>query len=161
MWVGRESAHAGLTFVYYTLETCSTPLLALWPSFEISFTFPRSDVRITLKSLAETAAAAIVQRMMMRRRPLVFLLVRPRSKGSTGDSVAITATKGKTTRRRKEKEMPREKVQCAGKSLWIGCRILVDRWSRKSMPSPPPPQRSLAYGPFSLLKGLDSAPCLS
>ena len=89
----------------------------------------------------------------MRRRPLVFLLVRPRSKGSTGDSVAITATKGKTTRRRKEKEIPREKVQCAGKSLWIGCRILVDRWSRKSMPSPPPPQRSLAYGPFSLLKG--------
>jgi hypothetical protein len=47
---------------------------------------------MTLKSLAETAAAAMVQRMMMRRRPLVFLLVLPRSNGSIGDSVAMVAT---------------------------------------------------------------------
>lgn len=37
----------------------------------------KPDVRITLNRRAETAAPAIVKRMITRRRPLVFLLVEP------------------------------------------------------------------------------------
>ena len=48
-------------------------------------------VRITLKSRAETAAAAIVQRMIIRKRPLVVLLVVPRNKGSTTVAATMTA----------------------------------------------------------------------
>jgi hypothetical protein len=50
-----------------------------------------NGIRITLKSRAETAAAAIVQRMIIRKRPLVFLLVVPRNKGSTAVAAAMTA----------------------------------------------------------------------
>ena len=46
---------------------------------------------MTLKSRAETAAAAIVQRMIIRRRPLVFLLVVPRNRGSTAVVSVMTA----------------------------------------------------------------------
>lgn len=48
-------------------------------------------IRMTLKSRADTAAAAIVQRMIMRRTPLVFLLVGPRKYGSRGFSEADAA----------------------------------------------------------------------
>jgi hypothetical protein len=43
---------------------------------------------MTLKSRAETAAAAIVQRMIMRNSPL---LVVPRNKGSAAAASAMTA----------------------------------------------------------------------
>lgn len=46
---------------------------------------------MTLKSRAETAAAAIVHRMIMRSRPLVFLLVVPLNKGSAAVVAAMTA----------------------------------------------------------------------
>jgi hypothetical protein len=49
---------------------------------------------MTLKSRAETAAAAIVHRMIMRSRPLVFLLVVPLNKGSTAVVVAAMTAKG-------------------------------------------------------------------
>ena len=42
----------------------------------------REDLRITLKRRLATAAAAIVQRMISRRRPLVFRPVSPFKKGS-------------------------------------------------------------------------------
>jgi hypothetical protein len=46
---------------------------------------------MTLKSRAETAAAAIVHRMVMRSKPLVFLLVVPLNKGSAVATAAMTA----------------------------------------------------------------------
>jgi hypothetical protein len=49
---------------------------------------------MTLKSRAEIAAAAIVHRMIMRSRPLVFLLVVPLNKGSTAAAVAAMTAKG-------------------------------------------------------------------
>jgi hypothetical protein len=79
------------TFVNDTLKTCDKIC-----QFESSFirvrkTRRKKGVRMTLKSRAETAAAAIVQRMIIRRRPLVFLLVVPRNKGSTAVVAAMTA----------------------------------------------------------------------
>jgi hypothetical protein len=46
---------------------------------------------MTLNKRADTAAAAMVNRMMIRSRPLVFLLVLPRRKGSRGVGAAMTA----------------------------------------------------------------------
>ena len=53
------------------------------------------DLRMTLKSLADTAAAAIVHRMMTRSSPLVFLPVVALRMGVRDDSevaVAMVAT---------------------------------------------------------------------
>lgn len=47
------------------------------------------SILITLKRRLETAAAAIVHRMMMRRRPLVFMLVFPLRNGASGFVGAI------------------------------------------------------------------------
>jgi len=57
-------------------------------------------IRMTLKSRAETAAAAMVNRMMMRSRPLMFVLLLPRRSGSRGVEAAITAWEKETTRRK-------------------------------------------------------------
>ena len=51
--------------------------------------------RMTLNRRADTAAAAIVHRMMILRSPLVDLLLSPRSSGSSnGEVVAMTAGEG-------------------------------------------------------------------
>jgi hypothetical protein len=75
--------YGGLTLVYYALESCL--LLAL------AHMAKNCNVRITLNSRADTAAAAMVQRMITRSRPLVFLLVVPRKRGSSGLSDVATA----------------------------------------------------------------------
>jgi hypothetical protein len=49
---------------------------------------------MTLKSRAEIAAAAIVHRMIMRKRPLAFLLVVPLNKGSAAVVAAAMTAKG-------------------------------------------------------------------
>lgn len=50
----------------------------------------KNHLRITLKSRLETAAAAIVQRMMSLNKPLVFLPRSPFKKGSTPVVVDMT-----------------------------------------------------------------------
>lgn len=64
------------------------------------------DLRITLNKRADTAAAAIVHRMMIRSRPRVFLLVLPRRNGSRGVEAAIMAGEGMKTRRLGERKLP-------------------------------------------------------
>ena len=63
-----------------------------------------SDVRITLKRRLAMAAAAMVHRMTMRRRPRVFLPVFPFRKGSTAVE-AMTAGS-------KQNQSTKEKTQC-------------------------------------------------
>ena len=53
------------------------------------------DIRITLNNLLDTAAAAMVQRIMIRSRPLVFLLVLTCKNGSTELVAAIMAKENK------------------------------------------------------------------
>ena len=59
-------------------------------------------IRITLKSRADMAAAAIVKRIIMRSRPRVFLLVVPRKSGSAPVVAAMMAWEENQGRGRKE-----------------------------------------------------------
>lgn len=63
------------------------------------------NIRITLNKRAETAAAAIVHNMMMRSKPLEFLLVEFRSMAFSEVTAAIIGRKEETTRRQKVREM--------------------------------------------------------
>jgi hypothetical protein len=54
-------------------------------------------IRMTLNKRADTAAAAMVHRMMTRRRPLVFWLVLPFRNGSSGVETAMMAEKRRET----------------------------------------------------------------
>jgi hypothetical protein len=71
---------------------------------------------MTLKSRAETAAAAIVHRMIMRSRPLVFLLVVPLNKGSAAVVAAMTA-KGVKSQRVREITASHHR-RCSTTLLW-------------------------------------------
>lgn len=87
------------------LKSCKQPASVL--KFMQSLGTERSKlyIRITLKSRAAIAAAAIVQRMIMRSRPLVFLLVTPRKSGSTGVvAAAAMMANAKDQKKYKEKE---------------------------------------------------------
>lgn len=61
-------------------------------------------IRITLNNRADTAAPAMVNRMTIRSRPLVFLLRLPRRNGSRGVEAAIMAKKGQKTSLEQRKE---------------------------------------------------------
>ena len=102
-WLG------GLTFVDYTFESCSGVSEC---AQRITMRVSGQCVRMTLKRRADTAAAAMVHRMMIRSRPRVFLLVFPRRKGSKGVETAMMARERTKTRRRGTKSM----VNCSWSS---------------------------------------------
>ena len=61
---------------------------AFWGQFQSR---KAKDLRITLNKRLATAAAAIVQRMINRRRPLVFRPVSPFKKGSKTSTAMLDA----------------------------------------------------------------------
>jgi len=67
------------------------------------------NLRMTLNKRLETAAAAMVHKIMMRRSPLVLLLVPTRNKGSMGEEEAMLADWGAASRLEKEKLLYRIK----------------------------------------------------
>lgn len=85
---GRGDVCRILTFVDNALKSCEQRLLAITSNNQVNTIF---NVLITLNSRAETAAAAMVHKMVMRRRPLVFLLVVVCKNESSAGSVAMLA----------------------------------------------------------------------
>ena len=121
---GTELNLGGRTFVDDAFEACIRILVSICAYKTTCPGDVLENLRMTLNKRLETAAAAMVHKIMMRRRPLLLLLVPIRSKGSMGEEVAMLAYWEDRKSSQKREVALRNQTRLVGHSRSSGARKL-------------------------------------